>query len=303
MFNMPAALEHGPLQPIDRPPAAPPRPADAHKGTFGTVIVIGGCVTMMGAPALCATAAFRGGAGLVKVAASPRVLPTVITLEPSATGILLAGVLDDDLNQLEHADPRGEAVLAVGPGMGTHDRGDGDFGDAAELVHALLAGRRTVVLDADGLNLLAASERARVGHAPLVMTPHPGEFARLAKPLGIHGDATSLADRPRLAAELARAHRAIVVLKGHRTVVTDGTQLFTNTTGNPALATAGSGDVLTGLIAALIAQGMPACAAAVLGVYLHGLAADLWAADRGPSGLTARDLTTLLPRAFQRHRT
>lgn len=282
---------------VDRPPPAPDRPADAHKGTFGTVIVVGGCETMMGAPAICASAALRGGAGLVKIAAPAAVVPTALAIEPCATGIILGSDVQDNLCSLAGADPEHRAVLAVGPGMGPSD-------DARELVMELLRGKRTVVLDADGLNHLAATGQARPTPGPdLVMTPHPGEFARLAKPLGITASPADPSTRPDAAAQLSLAHRAVVVLKGPRTVVTDGKHLYVNATaGNPAMATAGSGDVLTGLIASLIAQGMKPLDAAVLGVYLHGLAGDLWRENNGPSGLTARDLTDLLPKAFQQHR-
>jgi NAD(P)H-hydrate epimerase len=134
------------------------------------------------------------------------------------------------------------------------------------------------------------------------MTPHPGEFKRLATALGIARSGTDPDQRPNAAGELARAHKAIVVLKGHRTIVSDGERVYVNTTGNPALAAAGSGDVLTGLIAALIAQKVEPFDAAVLGVYLHGLAADLWAAEHGKSGMLARELAERLPDAFEQHR-
>lgn len=272
----------------------PPRPRDGHKGTFGTVIVIGGCPTMIGAPALCASAAFRAGVGLVKLATLADVLPFAIAIEPGTTGIVVRGNVREDLRLLDRADPDGRAVLAVGPGMGE--------AWPMTLVSSLLRGSRPVVLDADGLNRLALLGRPRPGDAPLVMTPHPGEFRRLAGPLGITADPTDAKQRPQAAAALALAHRAVVVLKGHRTLVSDGTRIYENTTGNPALATAGSGDVLTGVIAALIAQGMSLFDAAALGVHLHGLAADLWAKRWGPSGLTARDLALQLPEAFAKHR-
>ena len=163
-----------------------------------------------------------------------------------------------------------------------------------------------MVLDADGLNLLAASGRILGTQNPrpkdLVLTPHPGEFARLAAPLGIPQRPRSDRDRGSAAAALARAHGAVVVLKGRGTAVSDGDRLYMNTTGNPAMATAGSGDVLTGLIAALLAQGLGGFEAAVLGTYLHGFAGDLWEQEHGPSGLTARDLAALLPAAVHRHR-
>ncbi len=277
-------------------PDAPVRPAEAHKGTFGTVIVLGGCETMIGAPALCASAALRSGVGLVKVAVPAPILQAVIAIEPGATGIALSEDVDSAVALLADADPDHSAVLAVGPGWGT---------DASrrELLDRILGGRRRTVLDADGLNVLAATGRPRPQPGPpLVLTPHPSEFRRLAAPLGILEQPTDDEARPRAAANLAAAHDAVVVLKGRHSAVADAGRYRVNRTGNPALATAGSGDILTGMIAALCAQGMEPFDAAVLGTHLHGLAADRWAKEHGQSGLTAFDLAEELPNAFEAHR-
>jgi ADP-dependent NAD(P)H-hydrate dehydratase len=296
---------------LDRLSALPDRPADGHKGTFGTVIVVGGSRTMIGAPALCARAAVRGGAGLVKIATLASVLPHVLTLEPAATGIALnlehdpasaAAMLDD-------ADADGRAVLAVGPGWG-------QSAEAGQMLADLLAGRRVrrrgMVLDADGLNLLAGMLRNDAGIAAghdgdargaRVLTPHPGEFRRLADAVGLDIDPVDEASRRAAAAGLcARLGVDVVLLKGRHTVVSDGRRTYINTTGNPALATAGSGDVLTGLIAALLAQGMGAFDAAAWGAHLHGHVADRWAQRHGPSGLHAMELADALPDALQLHR-
>ena len=305
------------MQQVHTIPSPPARPDDAHKGTFGTVIVVGGCETMLGAPAMCARAALRSGAGLVKVACPPSVLGHVLTIEPSATGIALAEDATDYVEaaqyNIDRADPECKAVLAVGPGMGL-DR------HRQALVLRLLAGPRGVVLDADGLNHLAisfgdAGDNAKCGSdSPAlrsnaakgrpadsdkpparVLTPHPGEFRRLAGPLGITADPTIDEQRPDAAEALALALDAVVVLKGKGSVVTDGQRYFVNTTGNPAMAAAGSGDVLTGLIASLVAQGMDGFDAAVLGTHAHGLAADYWAKQHGPSGLRAMELADAIP--------
>jgi len=277
-------------------PRVPDRPVGAHKGTFGTVIVVGGCVTMIGAPALCASAALRSGAGLVKLAVPQAVLAAAIGIEPGATGVILSQEVGETMDRLDEADPKNRAVLAVGPGMGQSKT-------SAELVARLLEGERPIVLDADGLNLLASSGRQQFKRAPKwVMTPHPGEFLRLAKSVGITADSKDASSRAEAAAGLAQAYRAVVVLKGHQTVVTDGQRVYVNPTGNPALATAGAGDVLTGCISGLMAQGMTRLEAAVLGVYLHGLAADRWVLRHGLSGLTARDLANELPDAFEQQR-
>ena len=284
------------LRQITDVPPCPPRPDDAHKGTFGTVIVVGGCPTMIGAPALCAAAALRSGVGLAKLATDAATLSAAITIEPGATGIVLPTDPAEAAAAIDAADPGGRAVLALGPGMGLQSHQSG-------LLIRLLGGPRAAVLDADGLNLLAATGRPRPeAGGDLVMTPHPGEFARLAEPAGVAASPTDPAQRPAAAAALARHHHAVVVLKGRRTIVSDGLVFYENTTGNPALATAGSGDVLAGLIAALLAQSLPPFDAAVLGTYLHGLAADTFAARFGPSGLTAQHLAGLLPEAFQQHR-
>ena len=294
------------MTPITTLPALPLRPIEAHKGTFGTVIVIGGCETMMGAPALAASAALRAGAGLVKIATVAAALPTAIAIEPSATGIIIGDDIATALFQIDRADPEHRAVLAIGPGLGQSER-------SRELITALLLGPRAIVLDADGLNLLAASAEAReslrrsaavnqaggIAAAPRILTPHPGEFQRLAPALNVTMSPTDSAQRPAAAAALANALGAVVLLKGRHTIVSDGSGVYTNQTGNPTLATAGTGDVLTGVIASLLAQGMTALNAAVLGAHLHGLAADLWAREHGDRGLTARDLAAWLPRAIR----
>ena len=282
------------LTPVEKLPEPPKRPDDAHKGTFGTVIVVGGSETMIGAPALCARAAFRSGAGLVKIATPREVLPHALTIEPGATGIVLSGDDNDWRQAIDHADPEGKAVLAVGPGMGLATGG-------GQKVLSLLRGNRSIVLDADGMNLLARTGRPRPrnDNADLVLTPHPGEFTRLAQPLGITDSPIDASSRPQAAAKLAHAHRSTVLLKGRHTVVTDGTRLYVNQTGNPALATAGSGDILTGLIAALLAQGMNAFDAAVLAAHYHGAAADQWAKEKGSRGLRAQDLADALPNMFE----
>ncbi len=150
------------------------------------------------------------------------------------------------------------------------------------------------MLDADGLNAVARTQDALRRRDPLVITPHPGEFARL---LGVSTAAVQ-ADRETLAARFATERHLVVVLKGHQTVVTDGRRVYRNTTGNPGMATGGTGDVLTGLVAALIGQQLEPFAAAQLGVHLHGLAGDLARDAVGEVSLTAADLLTWLPRAF-----
>lgn len=272
---------------IESPPPLPPRPEAAHKGDFGTVVVVGGCRTMIGAPAFCAAGALHIGAGRVRLAVPPDILTAALTLEPGATGLLFDGAdaIDAALNAI---DAKGQAVLAVGPGWGTST-------NHGPLLETLWGGPRALVLDADGLNVLAGLGLGRsTSTAARILTPHPGEFRRLAAAAGIDLDPIRPSDRPAAAAALAQAHGAVVVLKGHRTIVSNGTRTYTNPSGNVALATAGSGDVLTGAIAGLLAQSMPPLEAATLGVYLHGAAADRWAQQYGPRGLTATRLVDQL---------
>lgn len=245
---------------------------------------------MLGAPALCARGALRAGCGSVRIASSADTLPYCLVVEPSATGIELPReCVEDWVGSLD-----AKAVLAIGPGMGT--------GPAQqELIGLLLQLPNDKVLDADGLNNLTALRKSRRAGS-IVMTPHPGEFSRLAAPVGITTDPTNVAERGQCAQDLAKAYAGIVVLKGHFTVISDGYHTVINQSGNVALAIPGSGDVLTGIIAALIAQGLSPYPAAVLGVYLHGLAGDVWAKRHGSSGLVARDLADLLPDAFQLYR-
>ncbi len=271
---------------IETLPLLPPRPDDGHKGTFGTVAIVGGSLRMPGAPALAATAALRSGAGLVKVAGPLQVLSSVLAIQPGATGT--------GLKELGGMRGDGRTVLAIGPGLG------GESG-LETMVRGFLDWPNPLVVDADGLNALAKQGRCeRKGGGPWVLTPHPGEFRRLAAAWGIAGDPTDPAQRPVAAAALARASGAVVVLKGQHTIISDGQRAYRNTTGNPALATAGTGDVLTGLIAGLIAQGAGAFDAACLATYLHGDAADHWAAANGRRGLLAMELAHAVPAAIRR---
>ena len=178
-------------------------------------------------------------------------------------------------------------VVAIGPGLG-------QSADVTELVTTLFREvSAPMVVDADGLNALAARRDSLADHAgPRVLTPHPGEFARLT------GESGPPKDRIEAATALAAQTSLVVVLKGHGTVIADGTRHFINSTGNPGMATGGTGDVLTGIIAALLAQGLAPFEAAQLGAHIHGLAGDLAAAELGQVSLIASDLIRFLPKAF-----
>lgn len=276
-------------------PRLPPRPRDAHKGLFGKVVVIAGSRGMSGAAVLCASAALRGGAGLVTLAVPHEILPIVAASHPCYMTApqaeeegRLAGNAVADLCRLVE----GATAAAIGPGLGQSPA------LSALLIALLDQTHQPLVLDADALNGLAAHREVLARRqGPLVLTPHPGEFARLT---GLDTKQIQT-QRQDLAVAFAAEHRVVLVLKGSGTVVTDGRRLFVNSTGNPGMATGGSGDVLTGLIAALLAQGLEPFAAAQLGVYLHGLAGDL-ARDRlCETSLIATDLLQDLPAAFREH--
>jgi NAD(P)H-hydrate epimerase len=284
-----------PVERVRALPALASRPEDSHKGMFGHVLVVGGSRGMAGAPSLAGASALRSGAGLVRVAAPAEVQPTVAGFEPSYMTWPLAGDADgglaDAANRPALERLAGAAtVLAVGPGLG-------GGAEAGSLVRWILAASdRPVVLDADGLNAVVDRlDLLRARRAPLVITPHPGEAARL---LGTTTAAIG-ADREAAALDLAGRTGVVVVLKGSASIVTDGRALYVNPTGNPGMATGGSGDVLTGVIAALLGQGLSPFAAAQLGTYVHGLAGDLARDDHGVVGLIAGDLVDALPDAFR----
>jgi len=281
---------------IDTIPELKPRAIDAHKGDFGKVCIIAGSTGMSGAAALAGRAALRAGAGLVRVATPKSVLPIVASIEPSFTTIALS---EDSLGRIsaKAINPVLEAAgendcLAFGPGLGIS-------GALRSLLEALLEqDRLRLIIDADGLNNLAGIKDWPTGlKANLILTPHPGEMKRLwsallREPLP--------PDRQQQAVQLAQQTKTIVVLKGAGTVVTEGEKVYINKTGNPGMATAGSGDVLTGIITALAGQGLNNFDAAVLGVYTHGLAGDIAAENLGQTSLIATDIIDALPEALKR---
>ena len=277
-------------------PFLPPRPADANKGSFGRVLVVAGSRGMSGAAVLCGSAALRGGAGLVQVATTDEVLPIVAGANPCYLTLPLPhdenGRLSPAAAPAVDGAVRHSTVVVAGPGLG---QGPG----VKTVITALLHQNATpLVLDADALNVLASDLSPLQKHKRTpILTPHPGEFARL---LGC--DVPTVQERRNeLTIRFAVDHNVIVVLKGQATIVTNGRDVYVNTTGNPGMATGGTGDVLAGLIAALVAQGLEAYAAAQLGVYLHGLSGDLARDLAGETSLIATDLLDLLPRAFVAH--
>jgi len=281
------------VQRVRRLPLLPPRKKETHKGDYGRVLVIAGSTGLTGAGCMAAFSALRGGAGLVTLAVPESLYPIFASkltstmprpLPDGGSGFFTEKSLSEALRLSELND-----VLALGPGIGTED-------DTATFLLTLLEKiKKPLVIDADALNIIASSItvlRHLAGHS--VLTPHPGEMARLVK--STPKDVSER--RLYIASEFASTHNVVLLLKGHGTIVADGKRYYLNRTGNPGMATAGSGDILTGLIAALIGQGLSLFEAAQLGAYIHGLAGDLAAGSLGEVSLVAEDIISYLPKAF-----
>jgi NAD(P)H-hydrate epimerase len=279
----------------DLRPLLPRRRPDSHKGDFGHVLIVAGSSGKGGAARMTALAALEAGCGLVTVAVPRSLVNRLVAgamevmteaLDETADGTLAASALPRLMELVQ-----GKRVVAIGPGLTTHP-------ETKKLVRALVRRIRVpLVIDADGLNAFAG-EAGRLSGArrALLLTPHPGEMARL---VGLT-TAEVQADRVRLARDLARRRRCHVVLKGHLTLVAaPGGRVSVNPTGNPGMAKGGSGDLLTGILAGLIAQGLEPGDAARLGVYLHGLAGDLAAGRRGEMAVLARDILSGIPGALR----
>ena len=274
-------------------PVLPKRAAQSHKGDYGHALIVGGSRGMAGAVALAGMSALRGGAGLVTLAVPEQIIATVASLNPC---YMTLGLASDPAGHIaggarEPIEKGAEAATAaaIGPGLGRSPA----LNKLVSKLYVTL--RQPLVVDADALNALAEQGPLPKPAGPRILTPHSGEFARLC------GHADVDVDRQRvLADELARHWGVVLVLKGHRTLVTDGQRHVENTTGNPGMATGGTGDVLTGVIVALLCQGLATFEAAQLGVYLHGLSGDLAAAKLGEVSLIAGDLVRYLPSALMR---
>jgi NAD(P)H-hydrate epimerase len=276
-------------------PKMPARAADAHKGIFGKVLVVAGSIGMSGAAAIAAKSALRSGAGVVNLAIPKIILPIVAGIEPSYVTVPLAEDRNGKISSkatrdiLNHAEQ--SSCVAFGPGVGTSN--------ALQSIAITLISQQDLrlVIDADGLNNLA-KDNSWPGRkqASVILTPHPGEFKKLWKSL-IRQQMP--ADRTEQAVMLAERTGCVVVLKGAGTVVTDGSKVYVNTTGNPGMATAGAGDVLTGVISALVGQGLSDFNGAAMGVYVHGLAGDIAAEKFGQTSLIATDIIEALPEAFR----
>ena len=277
-------------------PLMPPRRPDAHKGDFGKILVIGGSRAMPGAAALAAYSALKSGAGLVKVAVPFSAAPSVAAHCPCYTQLPCPETEEGGFSRKAIPIISNEAaeadVLAIGPGISTGT-------ETKDTVLEIIEGSdRPIVIDADALTITAQDADVVIRRKFLsVLTPHPGEFARLdgKKP------PRSEEGRVKAAARLAEKTGAIVVLKGKGTVVTDSQMHHIVATGNPGMATAGSGDVLTGIIAAFLAVLPHGLEAVALAAHIHGLAGDLAAEQTGEISLTASDILDYIPEAIKLH--
>ena len=278
-----------------------PRPRDSHKGTFGAVLAVAGSASYRGAAALAVEGALRTGAGIVTLASVEPVLAAVSArlpeccLCPCETGAE-GGIAPENIPRIQR---QKATVLLLGPGLGYTAQSAARAAETRTLVQTLLPGfAGSAVLDADGLNAAANLLQAGKTLHPmgeLILTPHPGEMARLT---GLSAAAIH-ADREGTALRFAREWNAVVVLKGAQTVIAapDG-RCRVNPTGNPGLSRGGSGDVLAGMTSALLACGLPAFEAAVCAAYLHGAAADRAAAAHGEAGMLPHDLFAALGTLF-----
>ncbi|MCX8070437.1 MAG: NAD(P)H-hydrate dehydratase [Thermodesulfovibrionales bacterium] len=283
---------------IDKPmikPLIPKRPIDSNKKDYGHVLLIAGSKGKTGAAMLAAKSALRTGCGLLTLASADSV---IYSLQSSVVEEMTFPLIEDNEGRILHKNidlllefaHKKASVIAIGPGLGLSE-------DIISLVRELIMSSPVpLVIDADGLNAISRSGLLNCGFSssiPIVLTPHEGEICRL---LSIE----SVQDRIESARELTRLSGGITILKGHSTIITmpDG-KLFINTTGNPGMATGGSGDVLTGIIASFIAQGLTAEDAAIVSIYIHGLAGDIAASKKGLHSLIASDIISSISDAFK----
>jgi NAD(P)H-hydrate epimerase len=270
------------MQRIKNPPSLPPRPVDGHKGLFGRVLIFGGNLEMIGAPVLAGEAALRTGSGLVQIALPAPVLATALSVVPELIGLSLDGSAGATKKLLEAAQKAD--VVAVGPGLGQSKV-------SGKRLDALFRMDKPMVVDADALNYLASlSKWPKSFAARAVLTPHPGEMKRVAKLIGRHDVPTDEPGRIKLAAEAASAFGQVILLKGHRTVVTDSRKVYVNQTGDSSLSKAGAGDILSGILASLIGQKMDIFDAACAAAYVHGKAGEMAGKRLGRRSVLARDV-------------
>lgn len=277
------------------PAQLPKRKPDTHKGDYGHVLILGGSPGLSGAVCLCAQAALRSGAGLVTVGV-PKSLNDIFEIKLTEAMSLPLADKSGSLSREAYAGIKGFlkkiGVIVIGPGAGLKDY------TKRLIVKVIRYIDKPMVVDADALTALALSPQALLKRRTktLILTPHLGEFSRL-----VRLDVDKIKKRRKeLVKKFTLRYNLTLVLKGHRTLVSDGQRIFENNTGNPGMATAGSGDVLSGVISGLLAQGLDRFEAAKTGVYLHGLAGDYAAAEKTENCLIASDIIEYLPKAFKR---
>ncbi len=275
------------------------RSRNAHKGDFGHILIIAGSARYSGAAVLSAGAAYRSGAGLVTLAIPRGINNAVIKVKPlevmtlplpeTSVGTISPAAYSRICQAALSCD-----VVVIGPGLSTQVA-------TKELVKRLIANLvKPLIIDADGLNALVGCvsqlKAIKSGGSRPIITPHPAELARL---IGLSARQVQK-NRKIIAQKFAIKYNINLVLKGRGTIVTDGTRTYINTTGNPGMATAGSGDVLTGMIAAFLGQGLNPFAAAKYAVYLHGLSGDLAAKVKTQMGMIASDIVQRIPDAIKK---
>lgn len=273
-------------------PPLPPRPLEGHKGLFGRVLIVGGNDGMIGAPAFAGAASLISGAGLVQLAVPRSILSAALSITPECIGLGLGKAAGKD--GLLEAGEKADAIV-IGPGLGQTP-------EAMGRLTRLIRLEKPMVVDADGLNLLAKQKTwPKYSKAGAVLTPHPGEMGRLAKLFGKRDVPSDDAGRIELAREAASAFGQVIVLKGSRTVVADAGRVFVNMTGNSALSKAGTGDVLSGILGTLLAQEMDRFDAACAAVCLHGLAGEIAGERLGLRSVLALDVVRAIPEAIKRY--
>jgi NAD(P)H-hydrate epimerase len=277
---------------ITTTPKLPPRPVEGHKGLFGRVLVVGGNDGMIGAPVLAGTAALRSGAGLVQIAVPRSILHACLSITPELIGLGLGKASGKD--ELLKAGELADAVV-IGPGLGRTPEAEGRLVRLVRL-------DKPMVVDADALNILAGMKKwPTFFKASAVLTPHPGEMKRLGKLIGRPEVPADEEGRIEIAAAAAEAFGQVVLLKGNQTVVTDGRRVYVNHSGDSTLSKAGTGDVLSGVLGTLLAQGMDRFDAACLAAHLHGRAGEIAGSAMGMRSALARDVVDALPAAIGEH--
>jgi NAD(P)H-hydrate epimerase len=283
------------MKQINEIPKLPNRSEDGHKGTFGKVLIIAGSFGMSGAAGIAGKSALKAGAGLVRVATATTSLPMVAGIDPCYTTIPLP---EDDSGKIAE-----DAIHTILREISKNDCtafgcGTGQSRELKSITEKLVRLENIrLIIDGDGLNNLSKITGFRAVGDNIVLTPHPGEMERL---WSVVSREPVPEDRKECAARLAEKTNTTVVLKGAGTVVSNSQKIYVNDTGNPGMATGGSGDCLTGVITALAGQGLDMFDACVLGVYVHGKAGDITAENKGQIGMTAADIVDALPQVFMK---